>query len=132
MTKPAENEPREFGSFLLEQARGKTHDELSQALHDVTKKVIETGKKGSLTLTLSIGLLGKDPAEGLVITDQIKTKIPEHDRPSSVFYPDRNGNLSRRDPNQLSFEDLQTLPEDPPGTNQVTGEIPMTKENPTS
>ena len=127
--KEDENVPREFGSFLLEQARGKTHDELSQALHDVTKKVIETGKKGSLTLTLSIGLLGKDPSEGLVITDQIKTKIPEHDRPSSVFYPDKHGNLSRRDPNQLSFEDLQVLPEDPPGTNSVTGEIPITKED---
>lgn len=125
---PSENEPRDFGSFLLEQARGKTHDELSHALHDVTKKVIETGKKGSLTLTLSIGLLGKDPAEGLVITDQIKTKIPEHDRPSSVFYPDRHGNLSRRDPNQLSFEDLTTIPE-PAGLNKATGEIPIKKED---
>lgn len=126
-TPPPEDKPREFGSFLLEQARGKTHDELSQALHDVTAKVIETGKKGSLTLTLSIGLLDKDPSNGLVITDQIKTKMPEHDRPASVFYPDRHGNLSRRDPGQLSFEDLITI-DDPPGTDRVTGEIPITEE----
>lgn len=127
MNPPPDEGPRDFGSFLLEQARGKTHDELSQALQDVTKKVIETGKKGSLTLTLSIGLLGKDPSEGLVITDEIKTKIPEHDRPSSVFYPDRQGNLSRRDPNQMSFEDLAILPE-PEGLNKATGEIPIEKD----
>lgn len=128
MTKPPpEDKPREFGSFLLEQARGKTHDELSQALHDVTAKVMETGKKGSLTLTISIALLDKDPSNGLVINDEIRTKMPEHDRPASVFYPDRSGNLSRRDPNQMSFEDLATLPE-PEGLNRATGEIPIEKD----
>lgn len=123
-TSPDNDAPRDFGSFLLELARGKTHDELSQALHDVVAKVIETGKKGSLTLTLSIGLLDKDPANGMQITDEIKVKLPEHDRPSSMFYPDRTGNLSRRDPRQMSFDDLATIPE-PEGLNKATGEIPM-------
>lgn len=127
MNAPPDDGPRDFGSFLLEQARGKTHDELSQALHDLTAKVIETGKKGSLILTLSVGLLDKDPVSGLIITDQIKVKLPEHDRPASVFYPDRHGNLSRRDPNQMSFEDLVTLPE-PEGLNKATGEIPIPKD----
>jgi hypothetical protein len=120
---PSESKPREFGSFLLEQARGRTHDELSQALQDVTRKVIETGKKGSLTLVLNIALLDKDPANGLVITDEIKTKLPEHDRPASMFFPTSDGNLSRRDPRQMSFDDLATIPE-PEGLNRVTGEIP--------
>ncbi len=125
MTAPPDDDaPRDFGSFLLELARGKTHDELSQALHDVVAKVIDTGKKGSLTLTLSIGLLDKDPANGMQITDEIKVKLPEHDRPSSMFYPDRKGNLSRRDPRQMSFEDLHVLPE-PAGLDKATGEIPM-------
>lgn len=127
MTAPPDDDaPRDFGSFLLELARGKTHDELSQALHDVVGKVMETGKKGSVTLTLSIGLLDKDPANGMQITDEIKVKLPEHDRPSSMFYPDRTGNLSRRDPRQMSFDDLATIPE-PEGLNKVTGEIPMEK-----
>lgn len=127
MNAPPDEGPRDFGSFLLEQARGKTHDELSQALHDLTAKVIETGKKGSLILTLSVGLLDKEPSSGLIITDQIKVKLPEHDRPASVFYPDRHGNLSRRDPNQMSFEDLVTLPE-PEGLDKATGEIPIPKD----
>lgn len=120
---PSEDKPREFGSFLLEQARGRTHDELSQALHDVTAKVIETGKKGSLTLVLNIALLDKDPANGLIVTDEIKTKLPEHDRPASMFFPTSDGSLSRRDPRQMSFDDLQTLPE-PAGLDKATGEIP--------
>lgn len=120
---PSEDKPREFASFLLEQARGKTHEELSRALFDVTAKVIETGKKGSFNLTIEIALLDKDPSNGLVITDVIKTKMPEHDRPASVFYADRSGNLSRRDPNQMSFDDLATLPE-PEGLDRSTGEIP--------
>lgn len=120
---PSGNKPRDFGSFLLEQARGRTHDELSQALHDVTAKVIETGKKGSVTLVLNIALLDKDPENGLVVTDEIKTKLPEHDRPASMFFPTKDGSLSRRDPRQMSFDDLATLPE-PDGLNTVTGEIP--------
>lgn len=129
VTSPPSNEakPREFASFLLEQARGKTHEELSQALHDVTKKVIETGKKGSVTLTLTLGLLDKDPANGLIVTDEIKTKLPEHDRPASMFFPTDDGNLSRRDPRQMSFDDLATLPE-PDGLNRATGEIPRNGE----
>lgn len=121
---PDDDDPRDFGSFLLELARGKTHDELSQALHDVVAKVMDTGKKGSLTLTLGISLLDKDPANGLQIIDEIKVKLPEHDRPKSMFYPDRAGNLSRRDPRQMSFDDLATIPE-PAGLNKATGEIPM-------
>lgn len=118
---PTKGEPRDFSSFLLELARGKTHEELSQALQDVTAKVIETGKKGSLTLNLTIELLDKDPANGLRLTDEIKTKLPEHDRPGSMFFRTTDGNLSRRDPRQMSFDDLQTLPE---GLNEVTGELP--------
>lgn len=122
MTAPP-TEPRDFSSFLLELARGKTHEELSRDLQAVVAKVTETGKKGSLTLTLSIELLDKDPANGVRIVDEIKTKLPEHDRPSSMFFPTSDGNLSRRDPRQMSFDDLPTLPE-PEGLNYATGEIP--------
>lgn len=123
VTSPPSEEPREFASFLLEQARGKTHEELSRALQDLTKKVMETGKKGSLTLTLAVSLLDKDPANGLRVDDEIKLKLPEHDRPASMYFPTQDGNLSRRDPRQMSFDDLQTLPE-PKGLDRSTGEIP--------
>lgn len=39
-------EPRPFSTFLLEQAKGKTHTELSEGLQALVEKVRDTGKKG--------------------------------------------------------------------------------------
>jgi hypothetical protein len=37
---------RPFADWLREQSKGKTHDEMSVALHDLIGRVIDTGKKG--------------------------------------------------------------------------------------
>ena len=50
----------------------------------------------------------------------------ELDRQASLFYPDETGNLSRTDPNQLSFEGLKEVP--PPNVDPTTGEITDSKE----
>lgn len=110
---------RPFADWLREQSSGKTHDELSEALHTLIAKVLDTGKKGSLTLTVSLAPL-KDDIEVLIVSDEIKLKLPEHDRKASMFYPDDMGNLSRTDPNQLTFE---TLREVPANVDPITGEI---------
>jgi len=114
-------EPREFAAFLLDQSAGKTHAELSENLRDLVNRVTDTGKKGSLTLTVTVAPM-KDDVSVLVVTDEIKLKLPEHDRKASIFWPDADGNLTRQDPNQRSFfDDLQDVP--PVGVNPVTGEV---------
>lgn len=123
MTESSDRNVRPFGTFLLEQAQGRSHDELSDNLHRLIAEVRDTGKKGSLTYTVTVSPLDKE-VHSLKVEDEIKLKLPEHDRPTSIFYPDADGNLSRRDPRQMSFDDLPTLPE-PAGTNRITGEIPM-------
>ena len=112
-------EARPFATWLLEQSGGKTHDELSQALVDLVARVRDTGKKGSVSLTVNVAPL-KGDVDVLVVADEIKLRLPEHDRKASLFYPDKDGNLTRRDPNQLSFESLREVPE---GVNPLTGEI---------
>lgn len=119
MAEPKEPESRPFSTWLLEQSGGKTHDELSDALHDLVARVRDTGKKGSVSLTVSVAPLSGD-TDVLVVSDEIKLRLPEHDRKPSLFYPDKDGNLSRRDPNQLSFDSLREVPE---GVNPLTGEI---------
>jgi len=119
---------RPFADFLREQARGTTHEELGESLHDLVARVRDTGKKGSLQLTITVELLDKDPDGPLVIADQIKLRLPEHDRKPSIFYTDADGNLSRTDPQQLAFESLREVPP-PPGVDPVTGEITDTKEH---
>lgn len=113
---------RPFSDWLREQSKGATHDELSEALHELTARVADTRRPGSLTFTVSIKpLKGAADSDALTVTDQIKLKLPEHDRKASLFWPDADGNLRRTDPNQLSFESLREV-----GGQQVdttTGEI---------
>jgi len=112
MPEPDDDRARDFASVLLEQGRGHSHRELSQGLHDLIARVRDTGKKGSISYTLSIEpMKGND---GAVITkDAIKLNMPEHDRQASIFYTDRDGNLTRNDPNQPSIFDAADLAEAP-------------------
>lgn len=112
---------RPFADFLREQGKGHSHEELSDALHDLIARVQDTGKKGSLTYVVTVGRL-KDGGEMLVVSDEIKLRLPEHDRDASLYFTDRDGNLSRNDPNQLAFESLRALPP-PAGVDLATGEI---------
>lgn len=99
---------RPFADWLREQAGGKSHDELSDAIYDLVQRVKDTGKKGSIVYTVSIGPM-KGDKDVLVVDDQIKLKLPEHDRKASLFYTDKTGNLTRTDPNQLVFESLREV-----------------------
>ena len=112
---------RPFADWLREQAGGKSHEELSDALYDLVQRVRDTGKKGNVIYTISVGPM-KGDSDVLVIDDQIKLKLPEHDRKASLFYTDKTGNLTRNDPQQLTFESLREVP----GVGAVdtaTGEI---------
>lgn len=111
---------RPFADWLREQAGGKSHDELSEALYDLVQRVRDTCKKGSIVYTISIGPM-KGDKDVLVIDDQIKLKLPEHDRKASLFYTDKTGNLTRNDPNQLQFESLREI--DGGLVDTSTGEI---------
>jgi len=94
-------EIREFALFLMD--RPATHVELSEKFNALVKAVQDTGKKGTLSLTFTVGLFDGDPGR-VVIDDKITYKVPEHDRKSGIFFPDKNGNLSRTDPESLAPE----------------------------
>lgn len=112
---------RPFADFLREHGKGRTHDELGEALHTLIARVKDTGKKGSITLTVSVEPMKKDDRL-VVVGDKIKITLPEHDRPSGVWFVGRDGNLQRDDPNQQPFESLREVPL-PPGIDPVTGEV---------
>jgi hypothetical protein len=87
-----------FGQFVQEQRNGGLHDELSVALAELVAQCVETGKKGTLTLKVSV-VPTKDEVTVLV-TDDVAVKAPKHDAKPALFFPDENGNLLRRDPRQ--------------------------------
>ncbi len=99
---------RPFADWLREQSGGKSHDELSEALLDLVDRVKDTGKTGYLSYTIKVGPM-KGDKDVLVLSDEIKLKLPEHDRKASLFYTDRTGNLTRTDPNQPQFEGLREV-----------------------
>jgi hypothetical protein len=99
---------RPFADFLREQAKGQSHDELSEGLRDLVARVQDTGKKGSVTYVVTV-----EPTKGtsaLTVSDEIKLKLPEHDRAASLFFTDHEGNLQRNDPDQLTFDTLREIP----------------------
>ena len=90
-------EIRPFHEVLRDLGEGATDSELSEGLWDLVQRVQETGKAGSLHLTLSVGFDG----QGRISTkDEVKVKLPEFNRPTTAFFIDGTGNPSRRDPNQ--------------------------------
>lgn len=91
-----------FGQFLFSQREGRTHHELSQALAEVSEAVLANGGTGTITLKVSLKLLGHESC--LVV------KSPKPVRDSSIwFYNKGQRGLSRRDPNQGELE-LAVIP----------------------
>lgn len=101
-------EIRPFAAFLQERAA--THDELSEALWDLVARCADTRKKGSLTLTIAIEP-AKDAPDVLMVSDEIKLKLPEYPRPSAIYWADGQGNLSRTNPQQPELDGLRALPD---------------------
>lgn len=97
---------RPFTDFLAQQ--GRAHEELTEGLHKVIAAVEETGKAGSVTLTIKV-----DPdkkAAGIFrISDNVTVKAPVHDRGTRIYFKDKAGNLTRSDPNQPELEGLRDV-----------------------
>lgn len=100
---------RPFADFLREQSAGRTHDDLTTGLAEVVAAVKDTGKKGTITLTITVAPLDKN-GNALTVTDAIKKVVPQHDRRKSIFYADDAGNLTKDDPMQPTFEGLREVP----------------------
>lgn len=87
-----------FAQLLQEQRKGVLHTELSEQLQELVTAVVEHDKAGTLTIQLTVA---PGPEEGTVrVLDKATLKAPEAEKKPSVFWPDEQGNLSRRDPRQ--------------------------------
>jgi hypothetical protein len=93
---------REFASVLLDIGGGRLHARLSDLLAEITAAVKETGKKGLLTLKIEVKPVPRADNGTLIVTGSATAKAPESDEdsPSSIFFADDDGSLSRSDPRQ--------------------------------
>lgn len=97
---PAAETPTPFWGWLREHRNGRTHHDLSEALADLTKAVVDHGKAGTLTLKLTVKPAAKGDQSVVSVSDAITIKAPAGERGEWIFYADAKGNLSKRDPRQ--------------------------------
>lgn len=86
-----------FSDVLGELENGQALRDLTRLQYEVVRAVLDTVKKGSLTITIEYTPTGR----GSVETDvKITAKAPEHGRPSTTFFATPEGTLMRDDPKQ--------------------------------
>lgn len=104
---------RPFADFFAEHNRGAEHIKASEALQELVTAVVDTGKKGSVTITVAVEPMKGTDASTMLTTITVVSKLPQQPIKSAVFYADDEGNLRREDPRQLTFDGLKTV--DGPG-----------------
>ena len=86
-----------FVEWLATYKKGETDGELTHELRTLIEQVQETGKPGTITLTLRVSRKGERQVN---VIEDIKVKTPQHDRSETIYFVDQHLNLQRNDPRQ--------------------------------
>lgn len=111
--------PRPFFETLRDLRKGKTLEELSEALSAMVSAVQTTGKHGEIVLKLRVRPPRKGSVSYITIEDEIVAKAPRADRDDTIFFALADGSLTRQDPAQLGLK-LSAVPDH---VDPETGEI---------
>lgn len=90
---------RPITDVLRDIRRGRAVEQATRLLAEVVRAVDETGKPGSVTLTLTVKPEKGGGSQKTIIA-AVKAKKPEGDIPEAVFFSDPDGDLHRTDPAQ--------------------------------
>ena len=102
--------PEPFSRWLFAQREGVTHAELTDGLAALAEAVMETGKSGSLTLTIKVGKASKNGGHQMLVSDVVTLTAPTAARTESIFFYDSDtGSLPRTHPRQQQLP-LQEVP----------------------
>jgi hypothetical protein len=89
-----------FQKTLLDVNNGAAVVELSEKLAAVVAAVRATGKAGSVTLTLKVARASKNTPDVFLLSADVKARVPEPERGSTIFYATDENMLVRNDPKQ--------------------------------
>jgi hypothetical protein len=104
-------DPAEFAAFLVSHLGGRAHEQISDEMHDLLAAVDEHGRKGSLTITVTV-----EPPKGSVdggpvaIAIESALKAPKAVAPPAIYFVDHDGNPTRNDPRQMAFDVRDVAP----------------------
>jgi len=86
-----------FVEWLEQYKKGETNGELTHELRTLIEAVQETGKPGTITLTLKVSRKGERQVN---VVEDVKVKTPVHSRSETIYFVDQHLNLQRNDPRQ--------------------------------
>lgn len=86
-----------FVEWLEQYKKGETNGELTHELRTLIEAVQETGKPGTITLTLKVSRKGERQVN---VIENVKVATPQHDRSETIYFVDQHLNLQRNDPRQ--------------------------------
>lgn len=93
-------QPTDFVAFLAANFPDAVA-ELSDEMHALVARVVESQETGTLTLTVKIK---PDPDTGaLVVTNEIRARAPQRPRRGLLAHVDPAGNLTTDDPNAFAM-----------------------------
>lgn len=95
-------EPAVIG-LLKTLGKGRHLLELDEATRGVALKVLETGTKGTVTLTLTYASVKNSAGTQVFIAAEVVGKPPKTAPQSSLFFVDDDGLTTRNDPRQLEL-----------------------------
>lgn len=99
---------RPITDVLRDIRRGRAVEQATRLLAEVVRAVDETGKAGTVTITLTVKPEKGGGSQKTIIA-AVKAKKPEGDIPEAVFFSDADGDLHRADPAQNEmFTDAST------------------------
>lgn len=105
-----------FSVFLQDLRDGRAHSELSAHLGELLAAVKETGKGGSISLSIKVKPASRgSEIDKVTITDDIKLDLPKPERGSDFYWLTDDNELSRNHPRQGSLE-LREAPTAQPTT----------------
>jgi hypothetical protein len=93
---------RPFADVLSEISKGVVADDAATQLARVVAAVKATGKKGKVTISIAVAPFPGNE-EIVKVSGTVAASTPKAEAPTSIFYQDEDGNLTRNDPNALAL-----------------------------
>jgi len=91
---------RPFTEVLAELGQQDANEELTGDLAQLVQDVQLYTKPGEITLKIKVAPNGQSSVK---VDYKITTKLPEPDRPQTMFFVDDNNGLRRNDPRQMNM-----------------------------
>lgn len=99
-----------FNLAIARMRGGVINQDLTDKMEEVIKAVRETGKQGTVTLTLKIKKLSAADEDRLVISPIVASNVPQEALPDEIVWSTADGDMLLENPTQTAL-DLAEVPD---------------------